>query len=58
MNVFEADRILDYAELFISSDKKPTFSSSKRTEAEEDAEKDPFDDLMEESKDKNKDEGK
>lgn len=47
MKVFEADRILDYASLFISSGSKPTFSSSKKPE--DDEEKDPFDDMMEEA---------
>ena len=54
MNVFEADRILDYASLFISSGSKPTFSSSKKPE--DDEEKDPFDDMMEEAEQTKSDE--
>ena len=54
MKVFEADRILDYASLFISSGSKPTFSSSKKPE--DDEEKDPFDDMMEEAEQTKSDE--
>ena len=32
MSVFEPDRILDYADLFISTSKKPTFSKGSKTE--------------------------
>ena len=46
MTVFEPDRIIDYADLFISKGKKPTFTNTK---AEADEEKDPFDDMMEEA---------
>mmetsp|Transcript_20829 Transcript_20829/g.25510 ORF Transcript_20829/g.25510 Transcript_20829/m.25510 type:complete len:99 (-) Transcript_20829:1209-1505(-) len=53
MSVFEADRILDYAELFVSSGAKPTFVSSKKVE-EPSAEKDPFDDMMDESLEESK----
>ena len=49
MSVFEPDRIIDYADLFISKGKKPTFTSSK---AAVDEERDPFDDLMDEAVDK------
>ena len=46
MTVFEPDRIIDYADLFISKGKKPTFTNNK---AEADEEKDPFDDMMDEA---------
>lgn len=46
MSVFEPDRILDYADLFISTGEKPTFSKSSKTA---EAESDPFDDMMEEA---------
>ena len=42
MNVFEPDRILDYADLFISTSKKPTFSKGSKTEENGD----PFDIMM------------
>ena len=53
MKVFEADRILDYAELFISSGQKPTFKKGAALEDEE--ERDPFDDMMDEAKGEKKD---
>ena len=46
MTVFEPDRIIDYADLFISKGKKPTFTNNK---AEADEERDPFDDMMDEA---------
>ena len=52
MNVFEANRILDYAALFISTSSKPTFSSSKK--ADENEERDPFDDMMDEAEESKK----
>ena len=55
MKVFEADRILDYAELFISSGKKPTFKKGAALEDEE--ERDPFDDMMDEAQGEKKDSG-
>ena len=45
MTVFEPDRIIDYADLFISKGKKPTFNNTK-AEADEG---DPFDDMMDEA---------
>ena len=51
MGVFEADRILDYAELFVSTGQKPTFKKSKATDkASEQA--DAFDDMMGEAEQK------
>ena len=50
MKVFEPDRMLDYAELFISSGaKKPAFSASSKAAKTE--ERDPFDDMMDEAND-------
>ena len=49
MTVFEADRILDYAELFLSTGDKPKFSSTKKQE-----EADPFDDMMAEAAEESK----
>ena len=46
MTVFEPDRIIDYADLFISRGPKPSFNKSK---AEADEERDPFDDMMDEA---------
>ena len=48
MSVFEPDRILDYADLFISKDKKPTFV--KASKAEEGG--DPFDSMANEATEK------
>ena len=48
MSVFEPDRILDYADLFISTGKKPTFSKGNKTEESGD----PFDDMMDQAADK------
>ena len=50
MSVFEPDRILDYADLFISTGKKPSFSKGNKTEESSD----PFDDMMDEAADKEK----
>ena len=50
MGVFEADRMLDYAELFVSNGSKPTF---KKGVSLEDEEGDAFDDMMDEAKDSN-----
>lgn len=51
MTVFESDRILEYADLFATSQEKPQFTSTVKDEKKEEAEeKDPFDDMMEEAK--------
>ena len=50
MSVFEPDRILDYADLFISTGKKPSFSKGNKTEESGD----PFDDMMGEAAEKEK----
>ena len=47
MKVFQPERILDYADLFVSGSEKPTFKSSKKP-AEEGEERDPLDDMIEE----------
>lgn len=47
MAVFEPDRILDYADLFISTGEKPSFNKAGgKNNAEEG---DPFDEMMEEA---------
>ena len=48
MKVFQPERILDYADLFVSGSEKPTFKSSKKA-AGADEEKDPLDDMIEEA---------
>ena len=45
MNVFESDRMLDYADLFISNGEKPTFNKGSKTEESGD----PFDDMVDEA---------
>lgn len=50
MTVFEPDRILDYADLFVSGSQKPTFKSSKKA-ADDGEERDPLDDMIEEAED-------
>lgn len=47
MNVFEPDRILDYADLFITTGNKPQFGKSSKTEK---SDADPFDDMVNEAK--------
>ena len=47
MTVFQPERMLDYADLFVSTGAKPTFS--KGQSLEDDDEKDPFDDMMDEA---------
>ncbi len=46
MTVFEPERMLDYADIFISTGDKPTFTKGQSLEDEDDEEKDPFDDMM------------
>ena len=55
MKVFEPDRIIDYADLFITSSQKPKFSKSSKEDPAE--EKDAFDDMMEEASDTQEGEG-
>lgn len=54
MTVFEPDRILDYADLFVSGTQKPSFKSSKKV-ADDGEEKDPLDDMIEEAEDEKAD---
>ena len=49
MTVFEPERMLDYADLFVSHGSKPTFTKAKKAE-DADEEKDPFDDMADEAK--------
>ena len=46
MSVFEPDRILDYADLFISTETKPTFVKGSKTTEENG---DPLDEMMDEA---------
>ena len=52
MSVFEPDRILDYADLFISTGEKPSFNKAGKNNAEEEG--DPFDEMMEEAAEQEK----
>jgi hypothetical protein len=47
MSVFEPDRILDYADLFITTGNKPQFGKGNKTET---SDADPFDEMMNEGK--------
>ena len=51
MSVFEPERILDYADLFLSGNNKPTFNKTSKAEAAGD---DPFDDMMAEAAEEEK----
>ena len=54
MAVFEPDRILDYADLFISTGEKPSFNKAGGKNNAQEEEGDPFDEMMEEAAENDK----